>query len=218
MLFDKKPDEALAGDYAVGRLPPAPASNGAGPKPHKPVNAPVRSVVDGWLRITGDLEGDGEIEIDGQVVGNVRCKHLVVGSKAMLEGNISAEQVVIRGNVKGVIRANYVMLQHTARVESEIIHKELAIETGARFEGASRHREDPIGERKPMATETKAAMQATEAPCGVACEAAVADTEAEAAQRDAVMPEQASASARPKIGRTTRQVAAELERLRATTR
>ena len=42
----------------------------------------------------------------------------------------------MRGKVTGVIRANRVILQDTARVESEIFHKRLAIEEGAVFEGS----------------------------------------------------------------------------------
>jgi cytoskeletal protein CcmA (bactofilin family) len=44
----------------------------------------------------------------------------------------------------GVIRANRVILQDSARVESEIFHKKLAIEEGAVFDGQSRLREEPM--------------------------------------------------------------------------
>src|SRR5690349_4511492 len=127
MLFAKKLDESPAPDLPINPSPSSvPPSPGSATPAHKHA-APARSVVDAWLRITGDLEGEGELEIEGQVIGNVRCKHLVVGAKANLEGNISADQVVIRGKVKGTIRANYVILQHGARVDSEIFHKQLAI-------------------------------------------------------------------------------------------
>lgn len=218
MLFSKKPDEIPADVPSINPPPLNTAPSTAAGLPAHKHGAPVRSVVDAWLRITGDLEGDGELEIEGQVVGNVRCKHLVVGNKANLDGNISADQVVIRGKVKGVIRANYVILQHGARVDSEIFHKQLAIEAGAQFEGASHHREDPIGELKAMAAEMKAAAQPTRPASTLECEAAVADTEAAALETDAINSEPASASAKQKAARSTRQIASELERLRATMR
>ena len=50
----------------------------------------------------------------------------------------------MRGRVKGVIRAIRVILQDSARVDSEIFHKKLAIEEGAVFEGQSRVRDEPM--------------------------------------------------------------------------
>jgi cytoskeletal protein CcmA (bactofilin family) len=49
----------------------------------------------------------------------------------------------VRGKVKGVIRADQVMLQDTARVESEIFHKSLVIEEGACFDGESHRTDQP---------------------------------------------------------------------------
>jgi cytoskeletal protein CcmA (bactofilin family) len=174
VIFSKKLDELPAADQSSGPPPLNTTPSLASASPPLKHGGPVRSVVDGWLRITGDLEGDGELEIEGHVVGNVRCKQLVVGSKAVVDGNITADQVVIRGKVNGVIRANYVMLQHGARVDSEIFHKELAIEAGAQFEGSSRHREDPTNELKAVAAEMKAAVQLNGASKGQEAQALAA--------------------------------------------
>ena len=74
----------------------------------------------------------------------VRCAHLTVGKDATVNGNITAEEVVVRGKVEGIIRANRVILLDSARVDSEIFHKKLAIEEGAIFEGQSRLRQEPM--------------------------------------------------------------------------
>ena len=63
---------------------------------------------------------------------------------ATVDGNITAEEVVVRGKVMGVIRANRVILQDSAHVSSEIFHKKLSIEEGASFEGTSKRVEDPL--------------------------------------------------------------------------
>ena len=94
--------------------------------------------------ITGNLQSEGEVQVDGQIHGDIRCAHLTVGRDALVDGNITAEEVVVRGKVTGVIRANRVILQDSAHVESEIFHKKLSIEEGACFEGTSRRREDPL--------------------------------------------------------------------------
>ena len=153
MRFNKKMDEALLQELAskpkamMDIMPVAlRKSNGS----------PTRSVIDAWLMITGNLLSEGEVQVDGQIVGDIRCTHLTVGKDATIKGNITAEEVVVRGKVAGTIRANRVILQDSARVESEIFHKLLSIEEGASFEGVSRMRENPM-------TAEVVAMQAVQA-------------------------------------------------------
>ena len=145
MLFNKKSDEDFGHDFSSIRQPIP--SYSAEPTPiaaRKANGAPTRSLIDAWLTITGNLQSEGEVQVDGKVEGDIRCAHLVVGKYATINGNIVAEEVVVRGKVTGVIRANRVILQDSARVESEIFHKKLAIEEGAVFDGQSRLREEPM--------------------------------------------------------------------------
>jgi len=84
------------------------------------------------------------VQVDGQINGDIHCEHLIVGKDATINGNICAEDVVVRGKVSGTIRANRITLQDTAVVESDIYHKSLTIEQGACFEGRSSRREEPM--------------------------------------------------------------------------
>jgi cytoskeletal protein CcmA (bactofilin family) len=105
---------------------------------------PARSVIDAWLTMTGNLESEGDIQVDGKVQGHIRCTQLIVGKDATIDGDIVAAEVVVRGKVKGVIRANRVKLQETACVESEIFFEtSLGIEDGASFEGQIRRASEP---------------------------------------------------------------------------
>lgn len=160
MLFNKKPDEEFSHDFSSKRQSPSYSADPVPLPARKPTGAPTRSVIDAWLNITGNLQSEGEVQIDGQVVGDIRCAHLTVGKDAVITGNITAEEVVVRGKVTGTIRANRVILQDSARVDSEIFHKKLAIEEGAIFEGVSRVREEPMKadviDLKSMASEMKA--------------------------------------------------------------
>jgi cytoskeletal protein CcmA (bactofilin family) len=115
-----------------------PAKPGATPAPRPPVaGPPTRSIVDSCLVITGNLESERDVQVDGAINGDVNCSQLVVSKDATITGNVTAEEVVIRGKVKGVIRAAQVVLQDTAHVESDIFHKSLIIEQGAHFDGQS---------------------------------------------------------------------------------
>ena len=163
MLFNKKSDEEF-NDFSPKRHSIATYSVDPMPVARKVNGAPTRSVIDAWLTISGNLQSEGEVQVDGQINGDIRCAHLIVGKDATIVGNIVAEEVVVRGKVTGTIRANRVILQDSARVDSEIFHKKLAIEEGAVFEGQSRLRDEPMNadviDLQTMAAGMKAAEKA----------------------------------------------------------
>ncbi len=144
MLFSKKPDAStidtrgLRGARSVTDLADTAAVSS---RPQAPSH--TQSVIDPWLTVTGNLESQGDVRVEGQVAGDIRCASLVIGREAIVSGDIVAEEAVVRGRVKGTIRANRVVLQDTACVESAIYHKVLSIDEGATFQGQSCHRQQP---------------------------------------------------------------------------
>jgi cytoskeletal protein CcmA (bactofilin family) len=121
-----------------------PIANPPEPVSSDPDARPTHSTLDSWLNITGNLQSDGDIQVDGHVKGDIRCARLTVGKGATIVGNIAANEITVRGSIKGIIRATRVTLQNHAHVESEIIHKTLIIEEGAWFAGVSRAQDDPM--------------------------------------------------------------------------
>src|SRR5438034_1962988 len=125
MLFNKKAEEEFMNDFSAAKRPSTTVPSAVEPvnaAPRKANGAPTRSVIDAWLTITGNLQSEREVQVDGRIHGDIRCAHLTVGKDATVLGNIIAEEVVVRGKVQGIIRANSVTLQDTAVVESEIYH------------------------------------------------------------------------------------------------
>ena len=55
-----------------------------------------------------------------------------------------ADDVVVNGRVVGRVRGLKVRLTATARVEGDIIHKTIAIESGAHFEGSVQRQDNPL--------------------------------------------------------------------------
>lgn len=111
------------------------------------------SVISPDLVINGNLLTEGDIQIEGTVEGDIRAQMLTVGEAAVIRGEIVAEDVVVNGRVIGRIRGNKVRLATTARVEGDILHKTIAIEAGANFEGSVKRSDDPLSssQSKPQA-------------------------------------------------------------------
>ncbi len=157
MIFNKKPEESgslAATARAFGGT--APADQGALLN-RKPNLGPSRAIIDASLQIDGNLTTEGEVQVDGKINGDIRCAHLTIGRDAVIMGDITAEEIVVRGKVTGIIRANRVILQDGAQVESEIIQSKLTIEEGANFKGMIRDQTEPhVAALQDMAAEMKA--------------------------------------------------------------
>lgn len=137
-----------AGDDATeaNAAPAAPRGAAADSKPvasAKPKPAP--SLLSSDLKIVGNLRTSGDIQIEGQVEGDIHAHLLTVGEGATVNGEVVADDVIVNGRVIGRVRGLKVRLTSTARVEGDIIHKTIAIESGAHFEGSVQRQDDPLG-------------------------------------------------------------------------
>ena len=130
-----------------------------------PKARPPASVLSSDLHVTGNLKTTGDIQVEGTVEGDIRAHLLTIGEGATIKGEVIADDVVINGRIVGRVRGLKVRLTSTARVEGDIIHKTIAIESGAHFEGSVQRQEDPLtqgGGARPAA----ASQPVTEAAKG----------------------------------------------------
>ena len=135
------------GEYGLPADSPQNVGSGDPNSPAIRHAAPRRklSVIERSVSIRGSLQSDDDIQVDGRVNGDVRCSRLTINRSGCIVGDINADELVVLGGAKGVIRAACVVLQETARVKGQIFHQELVIERGAWFEGSSRVRDEPMG-------------------------------------------------------------------------
>jgi len=129
--------------------------------PSAPKAKPPASTLSADLHITGNLKTSGDIQIEGQVEGDIRAHLLTVGEGATVKGEVMADDVVVNGRVVGRVRGLKVRLTSTARVEGDIIHKTIAIESGAHFEGSVQRQDDPLNSGNGKTAAPVAAAKAT---------------------------------------------------------
>jgi cytoskeletal protein CcmA (bactofilin family) len=136
--------------------PAAEPTRSAAPRPPK---AP--SIIGADLTIEGDVSGGGELQIEGTIKGDVRIEHVTVGDGGTVEGGIYAEAVEVRGRVAGSITAKQVRLYGACHVDGDITHEQLAMETGAFFQGRSLRLQRPA---QAAATHSAAAAKPDPTP------------------------------------------------------
>jgi len=131
---------ATPAPQAAASTPPAPVSTApVTPEPARPAPRPVKgsSLIGADMLLEGDISGGGEIQIEGTIKGDIRVEHVTVGDGGAVEGGIYAEAVEVRGRVSGAITAKQVRLYGACHVDGDITHEQLAMETGAFFQGRS---------------------------------------------------------------------------------
>lgn len=119
------------------------------PSSSTPKAKPPASVLSSDLNIKGNVKTSGDIQIEGTIEGDIRAHLLTVGEGATVKGECMADDVVVNGRIVGRVRGLKVRLTATARVEGDIIHKTIAIESGAHFEGSVQRQEDPLSTGGP---------------------------------------------------------------------
>ena|SRR5271155_4843981 len=114
------------------------------PQPAQPVShlTPVQnastSVISKALKITGQLESTENIQIDGEIEGDVRGVHVKVGQNAKVKGSVYGDEVELSGTVDGKIEAKKVVLTSSAHMSGDVIHQDITIHSGAYIAGHCR--------------------------------------------------------------------------------
>jgi cytoskeletal protein CcmA (bactofilin family) len=126
----------------------------------EPVRAAARlpkgsSIIGGDMVLEGDISGGGEIQVEGTIKGDVRVEHVTVGDGGKVEGGIYADAVEVRGSVSGSITAKQVRLYGACHVDGDITHEQLAMETGAFFQGRSLRLQRPAAATATTASAPK---------------------------------------------------------------
>ena len=95
----------------------------------------MTSVISKALKITGQLESTENIQIDGQIDGDVRGVNVKVGNGAKVKGTVYGEEVELAGTVEGKIEAKKVVLTGTAHMSGDVVHQDITIQSGAHIDG-----------------------------------------------------------------------------------
>ena len=90
------------------------------------------------ITIRGDVTGDEDLVIQGQIEGTVTLKqhNVVVGPEGKVRAGIHGRSVTIEGNVVGDLQGDeQVILKASATVEGNIQAPRVTLEDGAKFRG-----------------------------------------------------------------------------------
>jgi cytoskeletal protein CcmA (bactofilin family) len=132
-----QPNATTTPPAPAAKTEPVAASADTSPRPAAPRAQKLASLIANDMTLEGNISGGGEIQVDGTIKGDVRVERVTVGDAGCVDGGIYAEAVEVRGKVSGSITAKQVRLYGACHVDGDITHEQLAMETGAFFQGRS---------------------------------------------------------------------------------
>ena len=93
------------------------------------------SIISADLIIEGDIKSDGNLTVDGRVVGNVSCINVTISSGGFVQGNIRAHRLVSLGSISGDIHAKSVDLKEGSTTKTNLESDNLQVSSGAVLHG-----------------------------------------------------------------------------------
>jgi cytoskeletal protein CcmA (bactofilin family) len=101
------------------------------------INQSINIISEG-TKIKGDINANGDIRIDGELIGNILAKgKLVIGPKGRIEGQINCNNIEISGYMKGKVTASELLnMKSTSQITGDIVAGKLSVEPGSVFSGS----------------------------------------------------------------------------------
>ena len=109
-----------------------------------------RSIISADLNVVGDLHSAGDIQIKGNVEGDIKSRTVTVDEGAHVQGSISADTIQISGSIEGRVEAPTVTVARTAKMIGDIVHQNLSVEPGAQLEGQFRRLDTKKATERPV--------------------------------------------------------------------
>jgi len=117
---------------------PAPAAPSSATEPARAPSGAAESAIASNLKIAGEISGNSDLYIDGEVRGKVRMAgaRVTVGAKGRIHADMEARELVIHGYVEGSLLATESLhLGASSHVLGTVLTPRIRIDDGAFLRG-----------------------------------------------------------------------------------
>lgn len=155
---DQGPDVASS-DKATG-------IGGAASAAPREAGTGTTAVIGRSIQIDGDLRGEEDLRIEGEVSGRIHLKNnsLTIGSEGKIKADVYAKGIVVDGIMEGdLYGSERVAIRKNAQVTGNVTAPRVSLEDGARFKGSIEMDQQSVdsaigstrtGKQQPTAIET----------------------------------------------------------------
>ncbi len=97
------------------------------------------AVIGPKIRVKGELVGEEDLLIQGQVEGTIDLKdnNLTVGEQGVIKANVLAKTITIEGDVEGdIFGQERISILASSNVKGNVVADRVTLEDGAKFRGS----------------------------------------------------------------------------------
>lgn len=118
-----------------------------------------KNVLTSDVEIKGNLKFSGELTFDGKLEGEIQTDGILnLGDGAVINGNINAQSVIVRGKITGNINAKEkIEIKAKAELFGDIRATKLVVEEGVTFVGRTEVNPNKVTPTAPPARPTEVA-------------------------------------------------------------
>ncbi len=130
----------------------------------------AHTLISAVTELQGDLKFDGELIVEGRIVGNINAADdsgamLRVAESGVIEGEINVPNVVINGTVNGDIHAcKHIELAAKASINGDVHYQLIEMVMGARVNGSLVCNKEQHQPRKALTYQHQAASDSEPEP------------------------------------------------------
>ena len=120
------------------------------------------AVIGRSIRINGDLQGEEDLRIEGDIKGTIQLKNntLTIGSEGKVRADVYAKAVTVDGLMEGDLYVTeQVRIRKSAQVNGNITAPRVSLEDGAKFRGSMEM--DPKAVKSALGDDCKPAASAS---------------------------------------------------------
>jgi cytoskeletal protein CcmA (bactofilin family) len=137
-MFDRNKDKIQERNEAPVTSTPQSTAPSSAYQPAAASGSGKAAVLGATIKVKGDISGDENLLIEGQVEGSVTlpAHELTVGKTGKLTADLTAKVIRIDGEVDGDITGREkVFVTSSSKIKGNIVTPKMTLEEGARFKG-----------------------------------------------------------------------------------
>jgi cytoskeletal protein CcmA (bactofilin family) len=141
----------------------APRSESTVARPSSSSAGREHAMIGASIHIDGDLRGEEDLLIEGEVNGTVQLKNnsLTIGPQGKVRADVYAQSIIVDGYMEGdLYGSERVAIRKNAQVRGNVTSPRVSLEDGAKFKGAI--------EMDPQAVQSAAASRNSAKPAAAA--------------------------------------------------
>ena len=93
------------------------------------------TIIGEGIDFSGEVNTEGNIHVDGLMKGNIKAQEVVVGPKGDFDGEITADILIVNGNIKGKFNIKNLHVRKNGVLQGKIKYDVIIVESGGKILG-----------------------------------------------------------------------------------